>query len=92
VVRKDSEPTDAYIYAIPLLPSTAAPVFGVSRPDGTYRLDGVPPGAYRIVALDYQELIPYREPNAMKPWLLRGSSVKVDPNSVVTADLEVEQQ
>jgi hypothetical protein len=92
VVRKDGEPIDACIYAIPLFPSTAAPILGFSLPDGTYRLDGIPPGAYRIVALDSQELIPYREPNAMKPWLLRGSSIRMNPNSVVTADLEVEQQ
>jgi hypothetical protein len=92
VVRKDGEPIDAYIYAIPLFPSTAAPLSAVSHPDGTYRLDGIPPGTYRIVALDSQEPMPYREPNAMKPWLLRGSPIKVGPNSVSTVDLEVEHR
>jgi hypothetical protein len=92
VVRKDGEPIDAYIYAIPLFPSTAAPLSAVSHPDGTYRLDGIPPGTYRIVALDYPELVPYREPNAVKPWLLRGSPIKVGPNSVGTVDLEVEHR
>jgi hypothetical protein len=92
VVRKDGEPTDAYIYAIPLFPSTAAPVLVMSRPDGTYRLQDIAPGAYRIVALDNQALIPYREPDAMKSWFLRGSPVNVDPNSAVTADLEVESR
>jgi hypothetical protein len=92
VVRKDGEPIDAYIYAIPLFPSTAAPLSAVSHPDGTYRLDGIPPGTYRIVALDYQEPMPYREPNAMKPWLLRGSPIEVGPNSVSTVDLEVEHR
>jgi len=91
VVRKDGEPIDAYIYAFPLFPSTAAPLTAFSRPDGTYRLDDMPPGAYRIVALDSLELIPYQEPNALKPWLLRGSPIRINPDSTVTADLEVEQ-
>gem|GEM_PF-7130412 len=91
-VRKDGRLMDAYIYMIPLFPSTAAPISGFSRTDGTYRLNHIPPGAYRIVALDAQEWIPYREPDAMKPWLLRGTPIRIHPDSVVTADLEVEQE
>jgi len=92
VVRKDGKPADAYLYAIPLVSTTAAPPQTVSRPDGTYRLDGIPPGAYRLVALEYDEPVPYREPNAMRPWLLRGQPVSVGPNSVGVLDLEVEHQ
>lgn len=92
VVRKDGKPVDAYLYAIPLFPTTAAPPRTLSRPDGTYRLDGIPPGAYRMVALEYDEQVPYREPNALRPWLLRGRPVNVDPKSVGVLDLEAEYQ
>lgn len=92
VVRKGGKPVDAYLYAIPLFPTTAVPPRTFSRPDGTYRLDGIPPGAYRMVALEYDEPVPYREPNALRQWLLRGHPVSVGPNSVGVVDLEVEYQ
>jgi len=47
---------------------------------------------YRMIALEYQELVPYREPNALKPWLLRGRPINVGSNSVDVVDLEVEHQ
>ena len=88
VVRKGGKPVDAYLYAIPLFPTTAVPPRTFSRPDGTYRLDGIPPGAYRMVALEYDEPVPYREPNALRLWLLRGHPVSVGPNSVGAVDRE----
>jgi hypothetical protein len=92
VVHQGGQPVGAYLYAIPILPTTAAPLRTLSRPDGTYRLEGIPPGAYRIVALEYDEQIPYREHNALRPWLLRGRPVSVEPNSVGVLDLEAEYQ
>ncbi len=92
VVRKDGKPVDAYVYAIPIFPTTAAPPQTYSHADGTYRLDGIPPGTYRVIALEYQEWIPYREPNALKPWLLRGRPITVGSSSVDVVDLEVEHQ
>lgn len=92
VVRKDGKPVDAYVYAIPIFPTTAAPPQTFSRRDGTYHLDQIPPGSYRMIALEYQELVPYREPNALKPWLLRGRPINVGSNSVDVVDLEVEHQ
>jgi hypothetical protein len=91
VVRKGGQPVSAYLYAISILPTTAAPLRAISRPDGTYRLDGIPPGAYRIVALEVDEQVPYREPNALR-WLLRGRPVSVGANFVGVVDLEVEHQ
>ena len=92
VVRKGGKPVDAYLYAIPIFPTTAAPPQTFSRPDGTYRLDGIPPGTYRLIALEYEKPVPYREPNALKPWFLRGRPISVGSNSVDVVDLEVEQQ
>ena len=92
VVRKGGKPVDAYVYAIPIFPTTAAPPQTFSHPDGTYRLDGIPSGTYHMIALEYSESVPYREPNALKPWLVRGRPISVGSNSVGVVDLEVEHQ
>ncbi len=89
-VRDGGKPAQAYIYAISLQPSTSPPRSAISRPDGTFTLVGIPPGEYRIVASVFPEQIPYREPDAMKPWLLRGRPLTVAPDTAPTLDLQVE--
>jgi hypothetical protein len=89
-VRDGGKPAQAYIYAISLHPSTSPPRFTISRPDGTYTLAALPPGEYRIVASVYPEQIPYREPEALKPWLMRGRALIVVPGTTPTLDLQVE--
>jgi hypothetical protein len=89
-VRDGGKPAQAYIYAISLQPEISAPRSTISRPDGTYTLDGIPPGEYRIVASVYPEEIPYTKPEALKPWLLRGRPLTVRPDTTPTLDLQVE--
>jgi hypothetical protein len=89
-VRDGGKPAQAYIYALSLQKTASAPRSTVSRPDGTYTLDGILPGEYRIVASVYPEEIPYSEPEALKPWLLRGRTLTVVRNTTPTLDLQVE--
>jgi len=89
-VRDGGKPAQAYIYAISLQQSNSPPRSTISRPDGTYTLDGIPPGEYRIVASVYPEEIPYSEPKALKPWLLRGRALTVMPDTTPMLDLQVE--
>jgi hypothetical protein len=89
-VRDGGKPAQAYIYAISLQPSTSAPRSTISRPDGTYTLAAIPPGEYRIVASVYPEQIPYREPEPLKLWLVRGRALIVVANTTPRLDLQVE--
>ena len=89
-VRDGGHPAQAYIYAIALPAPTAAPPSTLSRPDGTYILPNLLPGTYRIVASVYPEQIPYRDPAALKPWLLRGRPLTIYPATPPTLDLQVE--
>jgi hypothetical protein len=89
-VRDGGHPAQAYIYAIALPAPTSAPPFIISRPDGTYTLPNLPPGDYRIVASVYPEQIPFRDPAALKPWLLRGRPLTLLAGTTPTLDLQVE--
>ena len=89
-VRDGGHPAQAYIYAIPLHDILTSPPHTISRPDGTYTLADLPPGDYRIVASVYPEQIPYREPEALKPWLTRGRPLTIVPDTSPTLDLQVE--
>jgi hypothetical protein len=88
--RDGGHPAQAYIYLISLPPSIANPPSTISRPDGTYTLTNLLPGNYRIVASVYPEQIPYRDPEALKPWLLRGRPITLFPGTNPTLDLQVE--
>jgi hypothetical protein len=89
-VRDGGHPAQAYIYAISLHDTLTPPPSTISRPDGTYTLKDIPPGDYRIVASVYPEEIPYRDPEALKPWLLRGRPLLIAPDTNPTLDLQVE--
>jgi hypothetical protein len=89
-VRDGGHPAQAYIYAISLRDHLTPPPHTISRPDGTYTLTGIPPGDYRIVASVYPEEIPYRDPEALKPWFARGRPLTIVPSTTPTLDLQVE--
>jgi hypothetical protein len=89
-VRDGGHIAQAYVYAIPLRDRLTPPPSAISRPDGTYTLTGLPPGDFRIVASVYPEDIPYRDPEALKPWLLRGRPLTIVPGTTPTLDLQVE--
>jgi hypothetical protein len=89
-VRDGGHPAQAYIYAIAIPAPTSAPPSTISRPDGTYTLPNLLPGTYRIVASVYPEQIPFRDPVALKPWLLRGRPLTLYPATTPTLDLQVE--
>jgi hypothetical protein len=89
-VRNGGHPVQAYIYAVALPAPSSPPPSTISRPDGTYTLSNLLPGRYRIVASVYPEEIPYRDPEALKPWLLRGRPLTLYPSTTPTLDLQVE--
>jgi hypothetical protein len=89
-VRDGGHPAQAYIYAISLRNHLTPPPSTISRPDGTYTLAALPPGDYRIVASVYPEQIPYRDPEALKPWLARGRPLTIVPSTTPMLDLQVE--
>jgi hypothetical protein len=71
----------AWLYAIPSPErSGALPMGGVS-PDGSFRLENLAPGTYRILAFDHQqEHLDYRNPEAMRAFEDKGPIVRLAPN------------
>ena len=88
VVQHDAVPSPAFVYALPTFASTGEMRTAATDAEGVYRLDGLAPGAYRLIALAHEEMIPFRED--ISGWLSRGrrATVAVDSEMKLNLDLE----
>ncbi len=77
-----------YLYAIPQFSSAARPPVMVSDGGGTLLWPRVPPGTYRVVALDTAREINLDDAREMARWNALGQLVKVSPGG--TANIEVD--
>ncbi len=88
IVQNGEEPASAFVYALPLFPSTTVIRRVTAHADGKYHLEALAPGKYRILALDHEVAIPFRED--ISPWLTRGQAVTVGSRSELTLNLRLE--
>jgi hypothetical protein len=91
VVSSGGRPKPAFVYAIPLFATTSDSLMVVSLEDGGYQFFGLAPGAYRMVATEYAEEIPWRDAKAMEPWMRYGQVITVTPNERGKVDLQMER-
>jgi hypothetical protein len=63
--------------------------FSPAGEDGTARFDGVPPGKYKVFALDSAEGIEYRKPGVLDAYLLRARDVNVSAKQQATVSVAI---
>lgn len=60
---------------------------GFVGPDGSFSLQGITPGSYRLIGTSTRMLeIPYRDPEAMRAYADVGAAVKVDAGQSIAVD------
>jgi hypothetical protein len=71
-------PAPAHIYCIPLPDSSGEATQIPVAPDGSFSSQPLPPGTYRLLAFDREQLqLEYRNPEAMKTYDNMGPAVRV---------------
>jgi hypothetical protein len=69
-----------HVYCIPLPDSPGRFTEGPSSPDGNFKIPGLPPGAYRVLAFDRPPgELEYHNPEAMSLYEGKGPVVRVGP-------------
>ena len=84
-------PAGAHLYCIPLADSGGQFQQGFVNPaDGSFDLQGVAPGAYRLIAFDQaQRDLEYRNPEAMEAYDAKGPVVRVSAGQTEHVQLQV---
>jgi hypothetical protein len=75
IVHQGEVPAPAFVYALPTFPSTSELRFATAHANGVYRVEGLAPGSYRILAFDHEVMIPFRED--ISAWLTRGRPITI---------------
>jgi hypothetical protein len=82
--------SSAYVYCVPLPESSGQlKQFGISS-DGKFGSQSMAPGTYRVLAFkNAQPNLPYRDPEAMRPYDSKGQVVHLSPGQKATVQLQI---
>ncbi len=73
-------PFNLYVYCVPLPDSPGRfTEFASVAPDGSFQIQQMPPGAYRVMAFDRPQQIEYRNPEAMRAYDSKGQVIRLAP-------------
>lgn len=77
------------VYAIPLFPTVQPMPEGLVQSDGSFTVNNVPPGSYRVVACDETPQINFHRPEDLAVWAGKGQTVTVDAGGSAHVTLDV---
>ena len=77
------------VYSIPTGSSGGLPRQFDQLPNGSYALQQLPPGDYRVVAFDTPQQLEFRNPEAMRAYESMGETVHVKPGEKVHVQLKL---
>jgi hypothetical protein len=85
----NSQSVQLWIYAIPLF-ATAGPLpRGNLRSDGTFVIDNLAPGSYRVVACDAPQSPDFHSSEGLAAWAGQGQTVTVDAGGTANATVSI---
>jgi hypothetical protein len=87
-VSMDNQPLSATILAFSEHASTP-PRIQPTDPGGGFLLPFLPPGAYKILAVDHPDRLEYANPEALKKYLSKAREVSLSPDQSAKIDLEL---
>jgi hypothetical protein len=87
-VSSDNQPLSATILAISEHASIL-PRIQPTDPNGGFQLSLLPPGAYKILALDHPDRLEYANPGALQKYLSKAREIILSPDQSAKIDLEL---
>jgi hypothetical protein len=82
----DARPSRSFVFLLPEEGDRPMQTFVVTN-GGEFTFGNVPPGTYRIFAAsNFVSELPYRDPQAMLPWLSQGKLITLAPGESVKID------
>jgi hypothetical protein len=87
-VLMNNQPLSATVLAISEHLSVPARI-QVTDPNGNFQLPFLPPGAYKILAVDHPERIEYANPDALRKYLSKARDLILSPDQSAKMDLEL---
>ena len=87
-VSSDNQPLSATILAISEHASIP-PRIQPTDPNGGFQLSFLPPGAYKILALDHPDRLEYGNPEALQKYLSKAREIILSPDQSAKIDLEL---
>jgi hypothetical protein len=78
----------AWVYAIPLFPTTAGLTSTTSDAGGEFSIADLAPGSYRVIACDAPQEIDLDTPEGLARWSGRGQTVTVEAGATASVDLD----
>jgi hypothetical protein len=69
--------------------ASAPPRIQPTNPGGAFQLSFLPPGAYKILAVDHPDQLEYANPEVLKKYLLKAREVTLSPDQSAKIDLEL---
>ena len=92
-LRSGKPQAGAMVLLLPAKPATTDLIRrDQSDLDGSFSLSQIPPGDYRLLAIDNGHKLAYRDPKAIAPYLAKAQSVKINATTPPPTDLKVEVQ
>ncbi len=87
-VSSDSQPLSATVLAIPER-SSAQPFLQPADSNGIFQFAFLPPGAYKVLAVDHAEQLEYSNPDVLRKYLSKARETTLSADQAARIDLEL---
>ena len=87
-VSSDSQPLNATVLAIPER-SSAQPFLQPADSNGIFQFAFLPPGAYKVLAVDHAEQLEYSNPDVLRKYLSKARETTLSADQAARIDLEL---
>ena len=87
-IRADGQPAVGSVLLIPEQQSAAQIRVTAAAPGGDFIFDRVPPGDYKMLALDTVSDIEFRNPEALGPYLSKAARITLEPRQQASVSVE----
>jgi hypothetical protein len=87
-VSSDNQPLSATVMAIPER-SSAQPFLQPADSNGSFQFPFLPPGAYKVLAVDHAEQLEYSNPDVLRKYLSKARDTTLSADQAARIDLEL---
>ena len=87
-IRTDGQPAIGSVLLIPEQASPSQIRVTAAAPAGDFMFDRVPPGEYKVLALDTVSDVEFRSAEALGPYLSKAARITLEPGQQASVSLE----